>query len=509
MFKIIRRLEMKPLEQKCWSPILFPSSSSSLCPPSPSLRKFLLSIIDPHNCERLHQLADFFDCTPLKLTAWRVIQENKPGYSTAPAEILQALSHGAKGGVMRAVTASRKRFIGHGLIGPGERMYDANYQDQGRGGGGYQVQDESDDDDDDEGTVSIFNTTVSGGGGDAEGLLSSGQKRFDFYVRPDQLPKGTPAKEVVRSWAFRLQQVYQECCEQQGIPPERAQQMHHSSAAQQGGGGGARGGTGGSGGGVQQSSSPPSRGVALNQQTSRRNLPPTVNRMPSLDRLSDISDPPQQQDHSPTQRSTPQRPSVRPSVTAPTTPQTVGSNSGSIRSAAAAGGGGSGIASRGSILSQAGRGGLGGGGQLSYPETIEEKDTDSVSTEEKEASSHQQQLHTTPASKQPFQNPNPRPGGGTTPATRASVTPPSGAFTGGAVSIDWRDELRKFYISRGLTDKLDSLDTILSAWEGKEKDMIEALYGKYQMKVPADLQAKLTRWEELYGGGESESQSER
>jgi hypothetical protein len=424
-----------------------------------------------------------------------VIQENKPGYSTAPAEILQALS-GAKGGATRATaTAPRKRFIGHGLIGPGERMYDANYQDQGRGGagvGGYQVE-ESDDDDDDEGSVSIFNTTVSGGGGSGgdagEGLLSSGQKRFDFYVRPDQLPKGTPAKEVVRAWAFRLQQVYQECCEQQGMSPERAQQMHHSAAATQ------RGGPGGGQHGGAKTSSPLSRqGSAVSQQTTRRNLPPMVNRMPSLDRLSDISDPPQQQDPTPTQRSTPQRASVRPSVTAPTTPLSMGS--GPTRPA-----GGSGIANRGSILSHTVRGGAGGQGY--YPETIEEKETDSVSTEEKDVAGYPQQHHyATPASKQPFQS--------ATPASRASVlTPASVSSAGGAVSIDWKDELRKFYISRGLTDKLDSLDTILSAWEGKEKDMIEALYGKYQMKIPSDLQEKLVRWEELYGGGDSESQSER
>lgn len=453
-----------------------------------------MSIIDPHNCEKLHQLADYFDCTPLKLTAWRVIQENKPGYSTAPAEILQALSNGAKGLSMRGATAPSKRFIGHGLIGPGERMYDANYEDQGRG---YQVQDESDDDDDDEGTVSIFNTTVSGADV-GEGLLSSGQKRFDFYVRPDQLPKGTPAKEVVRSWAFRLQQVYQECCEQQGMSPERARQMHHSSAGQRA----HVRGRGEQQEGVTQSSSPPSRGSVLNPQTSRRTLPPTVNRMPSLDHLSDISDPPQQQDYTPTQRSTPQRQSARPSVTVATTPQSVGSNVGSVRSVPS----GSGIANRGSILSQAVRSGMGGG--VSYPETIEEKETDSVSTEEKEENHHQQsRQYTTPASKQPFQNTNPRTGGDT-PATRASMAH-SGSSPGGAIFIDWKEELRKFYISRGLTDKLDSLDTILSAWEGKEKDMIEALYGKYQMKVPAELQEKLLKWEELYGGGESESQSER
>jgi hypothetical protein len=128
-----------------------------------------------------------------------------------------------------------------------------------------------------------------------------------------------------------------------------------------------------------------------------------------------------------------------------------------------------------------GRGGL-------YPQTIEEKETDSVSTEEKEMT----------YSKQPFQTNNPR-----------STGRGAGGGGGGSFTIDWKEELRRFYISRGLTDKLDSLETILTAWEGKEKDMIEALYGKYNMKIPLELQEKLRKWDELYGEDDLESRSER
>jgi hypothetical protein len=411
-----------------------------------------------------------------------VIQENKPGYSTAPAEILQALSSAPKIGLGSAngPKGATRRFIGHGLIGPGERLYDANYQDPtgavssssarlpgGAGASGLQ----EDSDDDDEETVSIFNTTISGDALAEEGLLSSGQKRFDYYVRPDQLPKGTPAKEVVRSWAFRLQQVYQECCEQQGISPDRTHphapprphpsppSAHHvppSPMSQQG-----RGPTGGGAGGGFSTPQSQSRGpthpntATTHPPQQRRSQVPGVNRMPSFDRISDISDPPPSQ---PPQQS-PQRPSVRPSIT---TSQSVPSL---------------GIAGRGPNA------GLppGRGGGL-YPETIEEKETDSVSTEEKEMRT----------SRQPFQSTNTR-----------SVGGGAGGFT-----IDWKEELKKFYISRGLMDKLDSLGTILTAWEGKEKDMIEALYGKYNMKIPVELQEKLRRWEELYGD-DSESQSER
>lgn len=420
----------------------------------------------------MHQLADFFDCTPLKLTAWRVIQENKPGYSTAPAEILQALSTGSKGATQDVLKGPRKRFIGHGLIGPGERIYGANYDDQVSGK--YMHEDS---DDEEEGTVSIFNTTISGDPA-GEGLLSSGQKRFDYYVRPDQLPKGAPAKEVVRSWAFRLQQVYQECCEQHGISPEQMNQLltnqqnphpSQSSAVVQPG----------------NQSSPPRSSVASFQQGQRRTNPPSVNRMPSLDRISDISDPPQQEQTP--QRSTPQRLSSRPTLT----PQL---STGSLSSQTRTGG----------IAMTGGRGSVAQGRSM-YPETIEEKETDSVSTEEKDESA------STPAiTKQPFQTHTPTTTTAPRPSTiRSTSTPYVVASSKSTVSIDWREELRKFYISRGLMDKLDSLDTILTAWEGKEKEMIEALYGKYQMKIPSDLQQKLVKWEELYGGGDSETQSER
>jgi hypothetical protein len=475
-----------------------------LCPGPPHLflgRKYLLSIIDPSNCERLHQLADFFDCTPLKLTAWRVIQESKPGYSTAPAEILQALSSAPTMGP-GAVKGAPRKFIGHGLIGPGERLYDVNYQgDQpgvansssaraGQISGSGGIHDESDEDDDEE-TVSIFNTTVSGNALAEEGLLSSGQKRYDYYVRPDQLPKGTPAKEVVRSWAFRLQQVYQECCEQQGIVPDRvhpnaprqhpsppsaqrsAQQLQipPSPMSQQGQSSGAAGGI---------FSTPQSRGSVLpntatqqSQQQRRSQATNGINRMPSFDRISDISDPPQHQQLTQTQeRGSPQRPSVRPSITNSQSVPTLGIASRTSQGATPA---------RGSMVPPQGRGGL-------YPQTIEEKETDSVSTEEKEMT----------YSKQPFQTNNPR-----------STGRGAGGGGGGSFTIDWKEELRRFYISRGLTDKLDSLETILTAWEGKEKDMIEALYGKYNMKIPLELQEKLRKWDELYGEDDLESRSER
>lgn len=273
MLKIIRRLELKSLEQKCWYVNFIFLFSSFL---DIIFRKYLLSIVDASNCEKLHQLADFFDCTPLKLTAWRVIQENKPGYSTAPVQILQELSNGVndpkKGN-------NRRRMIGHGLIGPGERIYDSNYDDSTSPKAQRGLHDDSDDED--EGSISIFNTSYNG---DQD---TDGNRRLDHFVRPDQLPKGTPAKEVIRSWALRLQQVYQECCDLQnnspampqfGQKPIQTPQSQYPNYQQQ----------------QQQQTGNQMKGTDSSRRTN--NIPPpNVTRMPSLDRISDISDPQVQQ----------------------------------------------------------------------------------------------------------------------------------------------------------------------------------------------------------------------
>jgi hypothetical protein len=56
ILKVVRRLEMQKLEQQCW--------------------RYLMTVIDAEtNCEKLHELADRYDCPPLKLAAWRILQE--------------------------------------------------------------------------------------------------------------------------------------------------------------------------------------------------------------------------------------------------------------------------------------------------------------------------------------------------------------------------------------------------------------------------------------------------
>lgn len=177
MMKIIRRLELRDLEQKCW--------------------RFLLSIVNKENCAQLHQIADFFECAPLKISAWRLIQESKPGYGSAPDHMANSME----------INSINARLRGHGLTGPGEMdvLSSQNIHDD-------------DDSDDDEGEFSIFSGTTptgfSGGHGSVvpdEGLLGSINKRYDHYVHPNKLPKGTPAAQVVKAWAFRLHEVFIEC----------------------------------------------------------------------------------------------------------------------------------------------------------------------------------------------------------------------------------------------------------------------------------------------------------
>ena len=54
-----------------------------------------MTIIDPDNCEYLHELADRHDCPPLKLMAWRILQESVPGYSKMPNKMLSQSSTGS------------------------------------------------------------------------------------------------------------------------------------------------------------------------------------------------------------------------------------------------------------------------------------------------------------------------------------------------------------------------------------------------------------------------------
>mmetsp|Transcript_8829 Transcript_8829/g.13211 ORF Transcript_8829/g.13211 Transcript_8829/m.13211 type:complete len:371 (+) Transcript_8829:172-1284(+) len=353
MLKVIRRMELQALEQKCW--------------------RFLLSIVDSSNCQHLHNIADFFDCAPLKLAAWRIIQESRPGYSAAPTELLQSMN--------ALVGRGNGVWCGHGLIGPGETV-DSSVA---RG-------DESDDEDGD-GAVSIFTSATPNGG--EEGLLASSSRRYNHFVRPDQLPRGTPAAEVVRAWAFRLQEVYNECC-QDGliVDPAYDTEAHQDINAH----GRGRSGTG--------TLSEHSQDDEHNSRASqRRDDPPQIDRMLSK---------------------------------------------GSLRSESLA-----------STHSSPGK---------RQPGLSQMQQSQSARLKAREAATSHVIYEGSEEGNESVQS-RPRNDSG----------------------IDWREELSNFYISMNMHDKLENVDTILVAWAGKEKEMMEVLHDKYNVPIPQELSEKLER----------------
>jgi len=95
LLKVIRRLELHGLEQSVWI--------------------FLMKAIDEYNCNRLHELADRYDCPPLKLAAWRYIQQAISG----PTKHLD-------------LSSKKSNYKGTGLTGPGEPSFYRNVSLQER-----------------------------------------------------------------------------------------------------------------------------------------------------------------------------------------------------------------------------------------------------------------------------------------------------------------------------------------------------------------------------------------
>ena len=186
IIKVVRRLEMAQLEQQCW--------------------KFLITIIDSTNCERLHELADKYDCPPLKLSAWRALQESTPGYSLAPGDMMMTVAEGGDSE------------LHHGLTGPGEFQWMQGYEDNVHHNVVFEeheepfevpsvlersdrteddVGDEDNDDEDDDDD------------GEREEKAASPPKPRSVRTRPEDL--SASAADVVKAWASRLGSVYDDC----------------------------------------------------------------------------------------------------------------------------------------------------------------------------------------------------------------------------------------------------------------------------------------------------------
>lgn len=194
IFKVLRRLEMQQLEQQCWC--------------------FLLGCIDSTNCERLHELADVFDCPPLKLCAWKILQESIPGYSI-PAN----LEDGEEGKIIVS---------GNGLTGPCD-MYADDSNHQG-GDGGY------DDDDDEDGnsrfpTILLMEKKEDERMARYEAAEANGDNMEDYEddqdydenesdndmtvplhpIRDGYAIENPSASDVVNAWAKYLKYMYGQC----------------------------------------------------------------------------------------------------------------------------------------------------------------------------------------------------------------------------------------------------------------------------------------------------------
>jgi hypothetical protein len=187
LLKVVHRLQLQALEESIWI--------------------FLMKIVDPNNCKQLHELADRYDCPPLKLSAWRVLQESIPGYASLPAGIMAA---SAAAGVLK----------GTGLTGPGDPEFLSNIAPEPGMSGVHDARDHLDE------LPSIFTHFTPPPPSEAEGGTEHHDDDNDdgddderapraehkeTYTNPKELPPTASATELVKAWSARLQQVYQKC----------------------------------------------------------------------------------------------------------------------------------------------------------------------------------------------------------------------------------------------------------------------------------------------------------
>ena len=160
--KVLRRLELTLLEQQCW--------------------RYLMTVIDTHNCEFLHELAERYDCPPLKLTAWRILQEMIPGYSRKP------------------IYANNQKLeiedSSNGLTGPGELPFIQGYENNGY------------EEDYDEDLPSIFDKIKN--------IENENPDVEEEVYEVDNLPINATASDVVKAWGNKLFKIYKECTPKDG-----------------------------------------------------------------------------------------------------------------------------------------------------------------------------------------------------------------------------------------------------------------------------------------------------
>ena len=194
LMKVIRRLELESLEEHCW--------------------EYCMKIVSKENCADMHELADKYSCPPLKLAAWRTLQDNTGSYQATPGRSLLVSASGLKG-------------AGHGFTGPEESFMAEQALSKSRGAGdkdsnkpargkryslasGLEMEEgvvEGDSEDEgnrDMGADEATGVSIS--------ILAGRENRDHSNVSdPSQLGRDASARDVVLAWSKRLQKVYDKC----------------------------------------------------------------------------------------------------------------------------------------------------------------------------------------------------------------------------------------------------------------------------------------------------------
>lgn len=144
----------------------------------------MMTVIDKTNVIILHEFADRYDCPALKLMAWRMIQEENSAYAALPSHLL--------GSTSSLVSPGRS-----GMTGPAES----------------------------------FSRALRGEEEEEEEFLPSIlQPELNSYedeggiLQPDELPDGAKATDVVRAWANRLQDIWNQCNPEYIVDDDQAHQ---------------------------------------------------------------------------------------------------------------------------------------------------------------------------------------------------------------------------------------------------------------------------------------------
>lgn len=159
-----------------------------------------MTSLDRSNCHFLHELADRYDCPPLKLAAWKLVKSHLP-----PMDGF--LNHED---LKEHLTDGQRRMKGTGLTGPGDPFFalmgikrsEAHFGEEDNGG--EEEEDNGDNDYDEENRhldgldnmPSVFN--------DYEG-------EDDEVPSVDKLSPHASATEVIMAWAKHLKTYYSQC----------------------------------------------------------------------------------------------------------------------------------------------------------------------------------------------------------------------------------------------------------------------------------------------------------